>query len=135
MERLAREAIAIAVGLPGVTYADVRAPITTTQTISQENLEAPDVNEDTSVDFGIRILARGGWGFAATPRHPSKRSVEIAVADAYANAIASAKTLKKPIVLVPERAHIARWSSPFVKDPFAVSLTEKSRVLYEASKI
>jgi TldD protein len=135
MDRFAKEAISIAVGLPGVTYADVRVSITTTQTIFQENLEAPDVDEDTAVGFGIRILARGGWGFAATPKHPSKRSVEVAVHNAYANAIASAKTLKKPIVLVAERPHVARWTSPFVKDPFKISLSEKARVLYEASKI
>ncbi len=135
MYRFAKEAISVAVGLPGVTYADVRATVITTETITQENLEAPDVNEDKSIGFGIRILARGGWGFAATPKYPDKRSVDLAVRNAYANALASAKTLKKPIVFVPEPPHIGRWSSPLIKDPFAIPLSEKARILHAATKI
>ena len=135
MKTLAKEAIAIATGLPGVTYADVRATVSTTQTLTQENLESPAMEEETSTDFGVRILARGGWGFAATGKRPDKKSMQLAVATAYANALASAKTLKKPIVLVPEPAHVDHWVSPMVIDPFKISLAEKQRVLFEASKI
>ena len=114
---------------------DVRATITTVQTICQENLEAPSVLEDTGVDLGVRVLARGGWGFAAIESRANRRSVQLAVLNAYANALASAKTLKKPIVLVAEPAHVDTWRTPFGQDPLPISLAEKFRVLDKASRI
>jgi TldD protein len=50
----------------GVEYADIRLLDTTTRTISGEDRRIAHIRESTDRGFGIRVLHRGAWGFAAS---------------------------------------------------------------------
>ncbi|HEY8292379.1 MAG TPA: DNA gyrase modulator, partial [Thermomicrobiales bacterium] len=50
----------------GVTYADVRAMETRDREIATKNGKPAHVGSGESVGLGIRVLAFGCWGFAAT---------------------------------------------------------------------
>lgn len=131
MNKIAERALDVAQGL-GVTYADVRIIDQMTESIEvkDHNLSAADMS--ASLGAGIGILADGGWGFSSTQELTDK-GIEKAVREALAVAKASARCLEQPIKLAPEPVHVADWSSPCVKDPFAVSLETKSKLLLDCT--
>ena len=55
-----------AVARRGVTYADVRAVDSRQRDISTKNGKTGHVSSAESAGLGIRVLAHGCWGFAAT---------------------------------------------------------------------
>src|ERR671916_2016322 len=57
-----------------------------------------------------------------------------AALDAAVVAAASALAIARPVELVPEPVHVASWSSPVEKDPFAVSLEDKVGLLASATE-
>ena len=86
--------------------------------------EVPFVNDGSSFGFGVRVIAKGQWGFAASPLVTAEEIARItreAVAVAKANSVAAGpagatrphQELRRPL------------ESPFEKDPFAVPVDEK----------
>ena len=55
-----------AVARGGVTYADVRAIESRDREVTTKNGKAGHVSSSESQGIGIRVLAFGCWGFAAT---------------------------------------------------------------------
>ncbi len=82
-------------------------------------------------DIGVRALANGSWGFAATDRLTRDG---IAACAAEAVAIAKASSLAKihNVNMVSERAYVDVWQNPYVKDPFRISLTAQIDLLLAA---
>ena len=78
--------------------------------------------------MGVRVLASGGWGFAAT-QELSREGVERCAALAVEIAKASAGVQREPVRLVDEPAAVAEWSSPCEIDPFAVPIEENFELL------
>lgn len=120
MKDLAVEALD-AVTHPGVSYADVRAIHIRDRQIATKNGKVGHASENESIGLGIRVLASGCWGFAATD---DLRPSGIASAAAAAREIAQASTAarKEKVVLAPEQKHEATWVSPFRIDPFEISI-------------
>ena len=54
------------VRMVGVEYADIRLLDTTTRTINGEDRRIAQIRETSDRGFGIRVLHRGAWGFAAS---------------------------------------------------------------------
>lgn len=133
MKSLAIYALDVATGL-GASYADVRVITTNTETVETRDKLVVYAGLDESFGIGVRVLYRGGWGFAAVPTF-TKRGIETAVRNAIENAKASARVLNGRVRRVAEPKHIDKWSSPFEKDPFAVSLDTKIALLLEAEKL
>jgi TldD protein len=118
MRDLALEALD-AVVRRGVTYADVRAVEIRSREISTKNGKAGHVSAGESLGIGIRVLAFGCWGFAATD-DLSRQGIQSAAALALEIAQAGTAARKHEVALAPEEKHEATWVSPVAIDPFTV---------------
>ena len=109
------------VAAPGVTYADARAVQSRGREITTKNGRAGHVSGSESAGIGIRVLASGCWGFAATD-DLSKPGIQTAAALALRIAQASSQARKAAAVLAPEEKYEATWSSPCRIDPFSIPI-------------
>jgi TldD protein len=112
----------------GVSYADVRVIESRERHISTKNGKIGHISMSESLGAGIRVIADGCWGFAATDNLSSgglERAAALAIAIARAGALAK----KYDVTLAPEDAHRAEWSSPCRIDPFTVSIDEQIGLL------
>jgi len=117
-----------AVARRGVSYADVRVIESRDRDVSTKNGKAGHVSSSESLGLGIRVLAFGCWGFAATG---DVRAEGIESAAALALEIARAGTLaqKSAISLAPEGSYQATWVSPCSIDPFTIPVDRNLAVL------
>ncbi len=111
-----------------VTYADVRAIEHRARSLSTKNGRPGHVAASESLGLGIRVIAHGCWGFAATDEL-SKQGIEAAATLAVAIAHSSALAKKREVELVPEDQHEAVWVSPCLIDPFAITVEEQLGLL------
>jgi TldD protein len=119
MKDLALRALDAVARSGGVTYADVRAIEERDREVTTKNGKAGHVSSSESQGIGIRVLAFGCWGFAATS-DVSKAGVEAAAALALEIAHAGTLAKKVDVVLTPEEKYEATWVSPCVIDPFSI---------------
>jgi TldD protein len=117
-----------AVARRGVTYADARAIEIREQEITTKNGKAGHVSSTESVGIGIRVLAFGCWGFAATDELTTD-GVEAAAHLALEIARAGTAARKREVSLAPEEKYEATWVSPFSIDPFSIPVDQKLGVL------
>jgi TldD protein len=115
------------------TYADVRVLDIRRRVLSTKNGKVGTLLESESLGLGVRVIADGAWGFAATDQL-TREQVEATAALAVAIARASARVKKKDLVLVPEEKITAFWQTPVEKDPFSVPLEEMLNLLFGADK-
>jgi TldD protein len=127
MKELLEAALDAAVGA-GASYADARAVVTSTESLTVEGETVEALERSESAGYGVRVLSGGAWGFAATSRlergdapQVARRAVEVA--------LASATTISRPVELVPEPVQVDNWETPTAKDPFAVPLEERVGLL------
>lgn len=127
MKQLALEALDAALA-PDVTYADVRVVESRERELSTKNGKPGHVSAAESAGAGIRVLAGGCWGFAATDdlcKSGIQAAAQLAVSIAHASALAK----KHDVVLAPEDKYEATWVSPCRIDPFAVPVEEQLALL------
>ena len=113
---------------PDVTYADARAIESRDRDLSTKNGKPGQVSSSESAGLGIRVLASGCWGFAATD-DLSRAGVESAAALAVDIARSSALAKKRDVMLAPENKYEAAWIAPCRIDPFSVSVEEQLSLL------
>jgi TldD protein len=112
----------------GVTYADVRVIETRDREVSTKNGKAGHMSSSESMGLGIRVLASGCWGFAATD-DLTKDGIESAATLALEIARSGSAAKKQDIVLAPEEAYEATWASPIRIDPFTIPADRNLAVL------
>ena len=117
----------------GVTYADVRAVDSREREISTKNGKTGHVASAESQGIGIRVLANGCWGFAATDDLTAS-GIESAAALALEIARAGTAARTHEIALAPEARHEAVWTSPMQVDPFTVPVDRSLAVLLAVDK-
>ena len=88
----------------------------------------PDALETGAFGFGVRVLYRGTWGFAAGPR-VSRDEIAAVTTRAVGIARAHAVLQRRPVRLAPTPTHVDRWATPFVTEPFAVEIGEQLALL------
>src|ERR1017187_1433446 len=140
LEKLAAIALAEA-KKQGATYCDIRINRyrdqfsgyrLSPQRGGTQTDEVPFVNDSQTFGFGVRVIAKGQWGFAASPIVTAAEIARItreAVTVAKANSVSQAQ----PVRLAPTRSYVDRWTSPHEKDPFAVSVAEKLELIHNAA--
>ncbi|GBC86331.1 Metalloprotease TldD [bacterium HR12] len=129
---LARSAVEAARRL-GADHADARVVRETTESITVRNQEMEGIDRASSEGIGIRVLAAGRWGFAATARLEEAeiaRTAELAVRIARA----ASRLPKEPVRLAEVEPVTGTWHSPMQEDPFAVPLERKIALLVEATR-
>ncbi len=117
----------------GATYADVRIGRYLNQFLSTREKKVQGIVNSESFGTGIRVIANGTWGFAATNEVTAdgiKKATERAVAIAKANS----KFQKEPVKLAPVKAHgEVTWNTPIQKNAFEVPVSEKVDLLLSAN--
>lgn len=117
----------------GASYADARVMDIRHREISTKNGEVGTLAEGESLGIGIRVIASGAWGFAATDRL-SREGVQACAAEAVAIAKASALAKRADVVMAPEKAFVDTWQNPFLKDPFRIPVERQIELLLAADR-
>jgi TldD protein len=117
----------------GADYADARLGSDESESLTVRNQEMEGIDRSFSQGIGIRVLAGGYWGFAATGR-PTDEEIDRTAALAVAIARAASRLPMEPVRLAEVEPARARWSTSLLEDPFAVPLDEKVALLMEASR-
>jgi TldD protein len=117
----------------GASYADARAFVEDTEAVSVQDARLDGVERRSTGGVGVRVLADGAWGFAATARS-DRGSVLEAARRAVEVARASATARSHPIRLAPVEPVRGEWSTPYEVDPFSVSLETKLELLLAATE-
>jgi TldD protein len=104
------------------------------QAINTKDGAAEGLADTTEQGVGIRVIADGAWGFAATGS-PRPEDVDAAAELAVRIARASATLSRQPVELAPQKPVKAEWASSYETDPFPVSLERKLGLLLEADKV
>ncbi len=114
--------------LAGATYADARVVETRHERLSVRTGHVEGVESGESLGIGIRTIANGAWGFAATS-DLTPDGIAHAARQAVALARASAITASAPVSLAPVARFTDTWSGACATDPFTVSLDDKLALL------
>jgi TldD protein len=116
----------------GASYADARLVESSREDIHVKDGEVGALDRSESAGMGVRVLVRGGWGYAATDEL-TREGASACAARAVAIGEASAGVLRDPVRLAPEPPHRATWSSDCSVDPFSVPLERKLDLLTRCS--
>jgi TldD protein len=106
----------------GASYAEVRVIDTRQRYLSTKNGQSSQVRESESLGLGIRVIAAGSWGFAATDSL-TRADVDRTAALAVQIARASARAKKQDVHLVPEEKIVDHWAAPCRIDPFSIPVS------------
>jgi TldD protein len=127
MKQIADWALGMAVGR-GASHAEARIVNERVRSLGTRNGRVAVASESESLGLGVRVLAEGGWGFAAT-QEMTQAGVERCAALAVEIARASARVRSEPVQLVAEPAAVEEWSTPCEIDPFTVPMEENFALL------
>ena len=119
--------------LAGAIYADVRIVDSQHQEISVASGRLEGVVSGSSLGIGVRAIADGHWGFAATYDVSTGSAAGVAK-QAVAIARASALVPSPALVLADVSPVEDSWRGPWDIDPFAVSIEDKLAVLLAADE-
>jgi len=120
--------------LHGASYADIRIIHLTRQNLEVKNGDLDTLNNGDYLGFGIRVIANGSWGFASSSI-VTKNEIKKIARQAVEIAKASATLRMNSVKLALEPFHEDIWTSPYIIDPFKVSIEEKLGLLYEIDGI
>ena len=113
----------------GATYCDVRVGRYLQQFVVTREDKVQNVVNTESTGVGVRVIANGAWGFAAT-RDMTPAAVAGAARQAAAIAKANSKLQDKPVQLAPVKGvgEVA-WKTPITKNAMEVPIGEKVDLL------
>ena len=113
----------------GATYTDARIGRYLNQFVVTRDKNIENIVDTESYGMGIRVIANGCWGFAATDKLDNDsiaRAAETAVAIAKENA----RIQSDPVQLAPQKGYgEVSWKTPIEKNAFEVPMKEKTDLL------
>lgn len=113
----------------GATYCDVRIGRYLRQFVVTREDKVENVVNTESCGIGIRTIANGTWGFAATSEL-TPDAVAKAAREAVAIAKANSKVQAKPVELAPVKGvGEVSWTTPIVKNAMEVPIKDKVDLL------
>ena len=125
----------------GASYADIRINRYRTQTVllratpdwtTGEINNVPSVTDEERFGFGVRVLCKGAWGFAAS-HQVDRETVARMAAEAVAIAKANAPLRKEPVELAKAPPAKDTYLTPIEKDPFDVPVADKLALLRQVA--
>jgi TldD protein len=117
----------------GAEYADVRISQNRSQAIQAREHRVQSLSDAETFGFGVRVLVKGAWGFAASRELAADEMVRVA-RQAVAQAQANRAALERPVVLAPVTPTAnGTWRGPAEIDPFEVPVEEKAALLLDAN--
>ncbi|NOS91151.1 MAG: TldD/PmbA family protein [Cyclobacteriaceae bacterium] len=113
----------------GATYTDVRIGRYLNQFVVTREDKVQNIVNTESYGMGVRVVANGGWGFAATDKL-DKDSIAKAAEQAVAIAKENSRLLSEPVRLAPQKGYgEVTWKAPIEKNSFEVPIKEKVDLL------
>ncbi|MEO6549125.1 MAG: TldD/PmbA family protein [Ferruginibacter sp.] len=113
----------------GATYTDVRIGRYLNQYVITREDKVQNIVNTESFGVGIRVIANGSWGFAATDSTDNDsiaKAAQLAVAIAKENA----RLLSEPVQLAPQKGvGEVSWKAPIERNTFEVPVKEKVDLL------
>lgn len=113
----------------GATYTDVRLGRALNQFVITREDKVQNIVNTESYGMGIRVIANGSWGFAATDKLDND---SIAQTAKLATAIAkeNSRLLLEPVQLAPQKGYgEVSWKTPIQKNAFEIPIKEKVDLL------
>ena len=113
----------------GATYTDVRLGRNLNQFVITRENKVENVVDTETYGMGIRVIANGCWGFAATDKLDND-SIAKATATAVAIAKENARIQSEPVQLVPQKGFgEVSWKTPIEINGFDVPIKDKTDLL------
>jgi len=113
----------------GATYTDARLGRYLNQFVVTRDRNIENIVDTESYGMGIRVIANGCWGFAATDKLDNDsiaRAAETAVAIAKENS----RIQSEPVQLAPQKGYgEVTWKTPIERNAFEVPMKEKTDLL------
>ncbi|WP_460614924.1 MULTISPECIES: TldD/PmbA family protein [Hymenobacter] len=117
----------------GATYADVRIGRYLNQGIFTREKQVQNIVNSESYGAGVRVIANGTWGFAATNQVTEAgiaKAAQLAVQIAKANS----KVQKEQVKLAPQKGYgEVSWKAPIKQNAFEVPIKDKVDLLLAAN--
>ncbi|MCX2795675.1 TldD/PmbA family protein [Microbulbifer thermotolerans] len=118
----------------GASYADVRIGRYLNQFVITREMKVQNVVNTESLGMGVRVIANGTWGFAAT-NDMTVDGISRAAAQAVATAKANSRYQEEPVQLAKQKGFgEVSWRTPIQKNAIAMPLEEKVDLLMEVNK-
>ncbi|MEJ7846725.1 MAG: TldD/PmbA family protein [Pyrinomonadaceae bacterium] len=117
----------------GATYADIRINRYRLEAVSTREKHVQNVSSGQNFGFGVRVLVKGTWGFAASPIVTADEVARV-TKEAIDIAKANSAFQRRRIELVPTPRVTASWKSSFKKDPFDVPVDDKIQFLLKLNE-
>lgn len=113
----------------GATYTDVRIGRYLNQFVVTREDKVENIVDTESYGMGIRVIANGCWGFAATDNLDND-SIAKAAQMAVAIAKENSRLQTEPVQLAPQKGYgEVSWKTPIEKNGFDVPIKEKTDLL------
>jgi len=117
----------------GATYTDVRIGRYLQQYLFTRETKVQNIVNAESYGVGIRVIANGTWGFAATS-DVTPDGIAKAAETAVAIARANSRLQKEPVQLAPQKGvGEVSWKTPIKKNAFTVPVQEKIDLLMKVN--
>jgi TldD protein len=117
----------------GASYVDVRIGRYLNQSVITRETRVQNIANTETYGMGIRVLANGCWGFAATDKMDNDsiaKAADLAVRIAKENS----KLLSEPVQLAPQKGYgEVSWKTPIEKNAFEVPIKDKVDLLLAAN--
>src|SRR5215470_15658437 len=97
-----------AASVRGATYADARIVDDRSRALATKNGKIGSASDSESLGIGVRVIADGSWGFAASD-DLSRPAVESTAVRAFDIARSSARVKQENIRLASEKPVTAEW--------------------------
>ncbi|MGH7231483.1 MAG: TldD/PmbA family protein [Nitrospiraceae bacterium] len=118
----------------GAEYGDLRILDSTTQVVRGEDRRIAGISDSHDSGFGVRVLYRGAWGFAASSVLTAGEVIRVTDL-AVEIAKETRRLTDEPVRLSPEPMHADSVVTPHRLDPFTVPLEEKTRLLLDTMEM
>jgi TldD protein len=113
----------------GATYTDVRIGRYLNQFVITREDKVENIVNTESYGMGVRVIANGCWGFAATDKMDTD-SIAKAAEEAVAIAKENSRIQSEPVQLAPQKGYgEVSWKAPIEKNAFEVPIKEKVDLL------
>ena len=119
----------------GATYADVRIGRYLNQFVTTREKKVLGIANTESFGAGIRVIANGCWGFAASDK-VTQENIAKTAERAVAVAIANSKIQANTVELAPQKGYgEVSWKTPIEKNAFEIPVKDKVDLLMQVNGI
>jgi TldD protein len=128
------EAVLEAARSAGASYADVRIVKRESQGIALRTGKVEGLGHSLDLGFGVRVIADGAWGFAASPTLTIEEG-KLVAEEAVRIAKASATAKRRDVHLSPIEPVEGSFANEWKIEPFEVPIEQKIDLLKEADRL